>query len=112
MGRLSPLLSGLIHDHPGHRLSVFLLLWRIDAMSFGVYRKTVYCMLNFKILEFAVVLRVILVKNRNGTAVTGGVNAAEARIELDHVRTICHREIRDGFVFIEIEYGHKIILFA
>jgi len=75
-------------------------------MSFRIYRKTVYRMLNLEIFESPVVLWIILMKYRDSSAVASNVDAAQARIKLDHIRLICHREVRDGSVLIKVEHGH------
>src|SRR6266576_5726783 len=51
-------------------------------------------------------------KNRDGSAVTGCVNPAESRIELNYIRSISHRQKRNRLVFVEIEYGHQIVFFT
>src|SRR5207248_2511567 len=48
----------------------------------------------------------------DGSTVTSGVNAAQSRIKLDHIRTTRHVEIRDRLVLIKIKYGHWIVFFA
>lgn len=56
-------------------------------MRFEVDREGMHGVLHAKILELAIVVRVILVKSRNGAAITGDVDAAQTRIELDDVGT-------------------------
>jgi Protein of unknown function (DUF3237) len=67
-----PQITGLVNghsvvdDHTSSGLSVLLLLRGIDTVSFRIYRKTVYRMLDLEILEFPVVLRIILMTNGRG----------------------------------------------
>src|ERR1700686_5077006 len=51
-------------------------------------------------------------KNGDGSAVTGRINPAESRIELNDIRSFGHREKGDRLVFVEVEDSHQIILFA
>ncbi len=65
--------------------------------------------LHGKILHLAVVVRVVLMKNRNGAAVACDVDAAQTRIKLDYVGTAGHFEKRDGRVLVEIEHRHQLV---
>src|ERR1700722_5259825 len=51
-------------------------------------------------------------KNRDGSAVTGCINPAESRIELNYIRSISHRQKRNRLVFVEIEDGHQTVFFT
>jgi hypothetical protein len=53
-----------------------------------------YRTLHAKILQLAIMVRVVLVKNRNGAALPGDVNAAQPWVELDYVGTAGHFEKR------------------
>jgi hypothetical protein len=77
----SPLPPGhsLIHNHASQRFSVLLLLRGIDAVSFGVHREAVYSVLDLKVFRLSIVLRIILVKDGNGSAVTTEEGAGKAR---------------------------------
>jgi hypothetical protein len=66
----------------------------------------VHSVLYLKILELSIVLQVILAKDGDGSVVTSGVNAAQSRIKLDHIRTGRDIEIRDGLVLIKIKNCH------
>src|SRR5215831_17463528 len=78
----------LIDNHSGYRLSVLLLLWRIDAMSLRIHREAVHGVLNLEILDLAVVLRIVLMKHGNSSAVASYVDALQSGIKLDHIRAV------------------------
>src|SRR5229473_2625910 len=77
----------LIHNHARYAFAVGLLLGRVDTVRVGVHGQAVYFLLNRKVFELAVVIRVVHLKYRDGTARTGHVNSLEAGIEFDYVRT-------------------------
>ena len=57
-----------IHDHPGHRLAVRLLLRRVNAVGFHVHRETVDPALHRKIFELTKVVRIVFLKYRDCSA--------------------------------------------
>jgi hypothetical protein len=48
-------------------------------VSFGVHREAVYSVLDLKVFRLSIVLRIILVKDGNGSAVTTEEGAGKAR---------------------------------
>src|ERR1700719_3505979 len=69
-------------------------------------------MRHLEVFDLAVVVGIILTKNRDGSAVTGGISPAEFRVELNYIRSISHRQKRNRLVFVEIEDGHEIVFFT
>src|SRR6266853_3881761 len=67
---------------------------------------------HLEFFDLRVMVRIVLMKHGDRTAVTGDINPVEARIELDDVRSVHHRKKGDGFVFVEIENRHQIIFFT
>ena len=57
-------------------------------MCLGIYRETVNGVLDLKLFDLLIMIRIVLVENRNGTAVARGVDSPKARIELDDIRPI------------------------
>jgi len=51
-----------IDHHPRDGLAIFLLLWRVHAMGFEIDGERVHGVLHAEVLEFAVVVRIILMK--------------------------------------------------
>src|SRR5215472_12857950 len=66
-------------------------------------------MLHPKVFELAVVVRIVRMKNGNGTAVARHVDTLEAGIEFDDVGSASQRQKGDGRVFVEVEYGHQLV---
>jgi hypothetical protein len=54
-------------------------------MSLGVHHEAVYRMLYLEVFNLSTVLRIVLMKFGDGSAVTRGVNSAQARIKLDYI---------------------------
>src|SRR5260370_1797166 len=67
---------------------------------------------HLEILDLRVMARIILMKHRDGAAVTSDINPVEARIELDDVRSVRHWKKGDGLVFVEVEDRHQIVSFT
>src|SRR5260370_38213744 len=67
---------------------------------------------HLEIFDLRVMVRIVLMKHGDGTAVTGDINPVEARIELDDVRSVRHRKKSDRFVFVEVENRHQIVFFT
>src|SRR6266852_826029 len=103
---------GVIHNHARHAFAIRFLLGRVDTVRVGVHRQAVYFLLNRKVFQLAVVIRIIHLEHRDGTARTRHVNALETGIEFDYVRTARHRQKGDGLVSVEIEDGHEVVPFA
>jgi hypothetical protein len=76
----------LIDHHFRHGITVFFLLRRVDAVRLRINGKTVHRMLHLEVFDLPVVVGVILVKNRNGSAVAGGVDSSQAWIKFDDIR--------------------------
>src|SRR6267154_33795 len=103
---------GVIHDHARNAFAVGLLLGRVDTVRVGVHRQAVYFLLNRKVFQLAVVVWIVHLEHRDGTARTRHVNALETGIEFDYVRTARHRQKGDWLVSVEIEDGHEVVSFA
>src|SRR5215467_12526828 len=59
--------NGFVHHHPSNRLPVFLLLRRDNSVRRGIHGKTVHHFLHRIIFKLSIVLRIILLKNRDET---------------------------------------------
>ena len=55
---------------------------------------------------------VVLMKNGDGPAVARRIDAIQAGIKTDYIRTLRHREKGNRFVLIEIENGHHVVPLA
>src|SRR5437868_11125643 len=75
--------DGLIDHHPRHWFFVLFLLWRVNAMGLRIDGKAMDCMLDAKVFQLTVVVWIVLMKNRNSTAVTRYIDPAQTRIEFD-----------------------------
>jgi hypothetical protein len=71
-------------------------------MCLWIYCEGVNCVWHFEVFRLPIVVWINLLENRNGPAVAGGINSAQAWIELDDIRPGSHRQEGDGFVFVEI----------
>jgi hypothetical protein len=80
--------SGLIYDHPRHRLAIFLLLRSVNTVRALVHGQTVDFMLNGKVFQFAEMVRIILLEHRNRPAIAGHVDSLEPGIVFDYVTTV------------------------
>src|SRR6267378_8344117 len=101
-----------VNNHSGDRFAVSFLLRRINTVSLRVYCQAVYFLLNRKVFELAVVLGIVHLEYRDGSARTGHVNALQSRVELDDVGTSGHRQEGNRLLLVEIEHGHQVISFA
>src|SRR3954471_3217130 len=81
-------------------------------MSLGIHGEAMDSVLDAKVFQLAVVVWIILMKNGNGAAVTGDIDAAETSIEFDDIRPVSQRQKGDGRVLVQIEDGHQVVLFA
>src|SRR5882724_7320212 len=61
--------DGLVDDHPRDRLSLLLLLRRINAMRLGVNGEAMDGMRDAKVFQLAVVVWIILMENGQRAAV-------------------------------------------
>src|SRR5437899_8295264 len=101
-----------VNNHSGDRFAVSFLLRRINTVSLRVYCQAVYFLLNRKVFELAVVLGIVHLEYRDGSARTGHVNALQSGVELDDVGTSGHRQEGNRLLLVEIEHGHQVISFA
>jgi len=97
---------GFINTHARSGLAVYFLFRRIHAVSFRVNREAMDLLLDRKVFEFPVVIRIIHLENGDRSAPASCINALEAGIELDHVRPACHWQEGDRLVLVQIEHGH------
>src|SRR6267143_6636219 len=102
----------VIHDHARNAFAIRFLLGRVDTVRVRVHRQAVYFLLNRKVFQLAVVVRVVHLKYGDGSARTGDVDSPEARIEFDDVGTARHRQECDGLVRVEVKDGHEFVAFA
>src|SRR5579864_450768 len=70
--------SWFIHNHPCYRFAILFLFRCVDAMGALIHGKAMHFVLNAKIFQFAEVIRIVFLKNRNRSAVTGHVNPFES----------------------------------
>ena len=101
-----------IDHHPRDGLAIFLLLWRVHAMGFEIDGERVHGVLHAEVLEFAIVVRVILVKNSYGPAIARDINPAQTWIKFDDIRPAGHLEKRDRCVLVQVEHRHQFISFT
>src|SRR5438132_14073868 len=104
--------DGLIDHHPRDWLSVFLLLWRVNAMGLRIYSKAMDRVLDGEVFQFTVVVWIILMEDGNSAAVTPDIDAPETGIEFDDIRSVRKREKGDWCVLVQVEDGHQVVLFA
>jgi hypothetical protein len=57
-------------------------------MNLGIHSNAVDGVLHLEGLELSVALRIVLMKNRNGSTVASCVDALKTGIKLDHIRPI------------------------
>ena len=72
---------GVVYDHARHGFAVRFLLRRVDTVSVGVHCQGVHLFLNRKILQLAVVIGVVHLEYRYGSARAGHLDSPESRIE-------------------------------
>src|SRR5437016_2088819 len=104
----SPLLfakvsDGIEHHHPGGRAPALLLLRRVDAMRPDVDGQAMNLPLHREVLELAEVLGVVLLEDGDRAAPARHVDSPEPRIELDDVRALRERQVRDRRLGIQVE---------
>src|SRR5213079_2772109 len=68
----------LVDDHPRDRLAIHFLFRCVYPMRFLVHGYRVYRVLDSKVFELAVMIRVVLMKNGDGTAVARDVDALKS----------------------------------
>jgi hypothetical protein len=81
-------------------------------MGLGIDGETMDSVLDAKVFQFAVVVRIILMENGNGAAVTCDINTTKARIKLDHIGSIGDRQKGDRSVLVQIKDCHQFVLFT
>src|SRR5580704_1598407 len=91
---------GFVDHHPCDRFAIFFLFGCVHTMRFEVDGQAVHGVLHAEISELAIVVRIVLMENGNGPAVTGHVDAAQTWIKLDHVGTTRHLEKGDRRVLV------------
>src|SRR5260221_11667777 len=69
-------------------------------------------MLHWEDHEFAIVVRVILVENSDGSAISRDINPAKTWIKFDDIRPARHLEKRDWRVLVQVESRHQFISFT
>src|SRR5947209_13808041 len=74
--------SWLIHNHPRYWFAVLFFFRCVNAVGSLIHGKTMHFVLNAKIFQLSEVIRIVFLKNRNRSAVTGHVNPFEPRIVL------------------------------
>jgi hypothetical protein len=80
---------------------VLFLFGRVNAVRGQIHREAVHHLLDWEILKFLIVVCVILVKHGNETARASYVDSTKARIELHHIGTGRHRQVRNGLVSVQ-----------
>src|SRR4029077_8886400 len=68
--------------------------------------------LDRKVLQLAVMIRVVHLEYRDGSARTRHINSLETGIEFNDVRAASHREERDGLMSVQVKDGHEFIPFT
>ena len=90
----------LVNHHSRCRFSVLFLLRRVNAMGVGINGKAVDSMLDAKVFQLTVVVWIILMENRDSSAVTRDIDAAQTGIKFYDIGTISEREKCDRYVLI------------
>lgn len=81
-------LNRFVYDHSSHRATILLLLRRVYSVSCRVDGKAVHHLLQRKIFQLSIVVRIIFLENGDETSRTGRVDTAESRIELRDIGTL------------------------
>src|SRR5579864_887776 len=102
----------LIDDHARHRLAVFLLFGRVDAVGALVDGQAVDPALYGEVLQLAVVVGIILLEDGDGAAVAGHIDSLQAGIELDYIGAASHRKRGADRLLLQIEDGHQVVFLA
>src|SRR5260370_36355952 len=97
---------GVIHDHARNAFAIRFLLGRADTVRVRVHRQAVYFLLNRKVFQLAVVSGIIHLQHRAISARARHVNALETGIEVDYLRTACHRQKGDWLRRVQTEDCH------
>jgi hypothetical protein len=74
-------------------------------MSHSIHRKAMHHGLNREVFKLPEVIRIVLLIHADDSAGTGGVNAAEPRIEFDDVGALGERQVCYRTVRIQGEHG-------
>ena len=85
----------LVNHHSRCRFSVLFLLRRVNAMGIGINGKAVDSMLDAKVFQLTVVVGIILMENRDSSAVTRNIDAAQTGIKFCDIWSISKRERSD-----------------
>lgn len=104
--------NGLVRNHLCDGLAVYFLFRCVDLVRLQIYREAVHCVLHTKVFKLVVVVRIVLLKNRNGATVASSIDSPQPWIELDDVWSACHRQKGNCLMLIEIEHCHQIVPFA
>src|SRR5438270_4626359 len=91
-------------------MPLFPLFRRIYPMGLEVDCKTVHFWLDWEILQLPVVVGVNLLKNRDGAAITGGIDPLQATIKFDYIWIGRHRQESDRLMFIQVEHRHQVTI--
>src|SRR6201984_177164 len=91
---------------------IFFLLRGIHPMRAQIDHEAMNSVLHGEVLKLAIMVRIVLMENRDGAAVARRIDASQSRIKTDYIRSIGHREKRNRLVFVEVEDGHQVFAFA
>src|SRR5713101_5088640 len=110
--QILPAGCGFIHNHPRHGLAVFFLFRGVNAMGVGVHGQAVNLFLYRKVLQLAVVIRIVHLEYGDGSARTRHIDSLETGIKFNNVRATGQWEEYDGLVTVKIDDRHKFVPFT
>src|SRR6185437_444503 len=102
----------LVYEHPADRTAVFFLFGRVDAVRLDVHRKSVHTVLNREVFEFAEMIRVVLLNDKNRAALARHINSFQPGVECHVVGALRHWNVGNGAMPVEIEYGQEVVAAA
>ena len=85
---------------------IFFLFRRVNPMRAQINDEAMNGMLHGKVLKLPIMVRIVLGKNGDSTAVARGIDPIQSGIKTDYIRSIGHRQERNRPVFVEIEHSH------
>ena len=101
-----------INGHPCCWVTIDFLLRCIHAVCILIDCQAVYLLLYREVFELSKVIRVVLMKHGNRSAVASNVNAFESRVVFHHVGALCQRQESYGLMLLKIEDCHQFFSFA
>src|SRR6266851_3651405 len=83
-----------------------------EPMRAKIDHEAVNGVLHGEVLKLPIMVRIVLMENRDGAAVARRIDAIQSGIKTDYIRCLGHRQERNRLVFIKIKDGHQVVAFA